>query len=643
MDMPLPSDMQTNGSLPAGNLPAGTVIAGFRIEREIGRGGMGVVYLATQLNLQRFTALKVLADELSGNSMFVQRFFQEAHSAACLSHSNIVQAYDAGVSSGLCYFAMEYVNGETLDVRLNRDGALPARSVMELGVRIAGALGYAWNARGMCHGDIKPDNILISTTGELKLADLGLAKSIYDEDSPRDVMVTPLYAPPEIISGRVTEPNLLSDIYSFGASLYHAATGAPPFNSEAIEEIYRRHLEEIPRPPAFLNNDIPRPLSDLILKMIEKNPADRPSSWQEIEDACRSMIEESEPAVTIPPPPEKKRKNLLQIVSLAVLIPLLFSAGFFLSRIPFWKNADRPSEKPILSAKKTVSLPDRKDDQAYLQTVESFCSAMRYAPFFDPEKTSAMLRSCRFLIRQGTLPHLDEARKTAEPELRIAEQILLLRSASFSNLPRVSPQKKNIRKKTAPKKIVRRKILPPKRIDHKRILLGILTEFRSNPAVLRKKLADFRKKYGKAAPLCSSQALWISEALTEPEELLPLFLGWSFDLKGLPISRGFGKPCEFYDLDQDFLRLQYSEGIMRLRKKFPATSGNLLKVRSALMEASAYPDFWKRMPEEIQRYVIIRFFFIDVKSGASLLRHLNPKLRKDMAQVLALIRESGKK
>lgn len=642
MDMPFPSDMQTNGSLPAGNLPPGTIVAGFRIEREIGRGGMGVVYLATQLNLQRFTALKVLADELSGNSMFVQRFFQEAHSAACLSHSNIVQAYDAGISSGLCYFAMEYVNGETLDLRLNRDGALPARSVMELGARISCALGYAWNTRGMCHGDIKPDNILISTTGELKLADLGLAKSIYDEDFPRDVMVTPLYAPPEIISGRVTEPNLLSDIYSFGASLYHAATGAPPFNSEAIEVIYRRHLEETPRPPSFLNNDIPRPLSDLILKMIEKNPADRPSSWQEIEDACRNMLEESEPAVTISPPPEKKRKKLLWIIVFAALIPLLLFAGFFLSRLPFWKNSDQPSEKTSVLAPRISSLPDRKDDQSYLRTVESFCSAMRYAPFFDPEKTSAMLHSCRFLIRQGTLPHLAEARKTAEPELRIAEQILMLRSAAFTDLPRVSPRK-TLRKKPVPKKIVRKKTLPPKRIDHRRILVGILTEFRSKPSVLRKKLVDFGKKYEKSAPIRSAQALWISEALTEPEELLSLFLGWSSDLKGLPISSGFRKPCEFYELDDDFLRLQYSEGIMRLRKKFPATSGNLLKVRSALMEAPAYPDFWKRMPNEIQRYVVIRFFFLDVKSGASMLRQLDPKLRKEMAQILAMIRESKKR
>ena len=287
----------------AAALPSGTVIAGYRIEEPIGQGGMGVVYRATQINLRRPAALKILSDELSGEPGFVEGFFHEARVAANLTHPNIVQAYAAGTTKeGINYFAMEFVDGESLDCKLKRSGPLAPVPAMHAALQLAKALEYAWKARRMCHGDIKPDNILVTHSGEIKLADLGLARSVHEESARRDVMVTPLYAAPELISGKQTAVSLRSDMYSFGAALYHIVVGHPPFESGKVEEIYRRHLTETPVDPIEINPDIPVGISRLILRLLEKNPENRPEDWTEviailshILDAYEAPEEESEP------------------------------------------------------------------------------------------------------------------------------------------------------------------------------------------------------------------------------------------------------------------------------------------------------------------------------------------------------------
>jgi serine/threonine protein kinase len=262
-------------------LAAGTIVSGFRIEEEIGRGSFGVVYKALQLNLERMVALKVLSDELSRDSNFVDNFFREARLAASLSHPNIVQAFDAGATpEGIYYFAMELIEGETLESRISRVGRMECTEAVPVALKIARALDYAWERQKLTHGDIKPENIILNSSGEAKLADLGLAKTAHEERTGH-LMVTPLYAPPEVVSGVDNFDSVKADIYSFGGTFYHMLAGAPPFNEDDPDRVMEMHLNQIPESLGArfkINSDV----SFITDRMLAKNPDERPQSWHEI-------------------------------------------------------------------------------------------------------------------------------------------------------------------------------------------------------------------------------------------------------------------------------------------------------------------------------------------------------------------------
>ena len=270
----------------------GTIVGGFMIENEIGRGGMGIVYKAKQLKLERRVALKTLSDDLSRDNEFVERFFAEARAAANLSHPNVVQVFDAGSTiDGICYFAMELIEGETLESRIKREGRLKQKPGLDIASKIAAALDYAWKKQCLTHGDIKPDNIILNSSGEVKLADLGLAKSIYDKESSAPMMGTPLYIAPEIIAGASDISHLKCDFYSFGATLYHMFSGTPPFAGKDAEEIMSKHLNEDPVPLSKINPAAGPMLSELILRLLAKDPAFRPESWEEILMSLNTIAE----------------------------------------------------------------------------------------------------------------------------------------------------------------------------------------------------------------------------------------------------------------------------------------------------------------------------------------------------------------
>lgn len=255
----------------------GAVIGDFLIEREISKGGMGEVFLARQLSLDRPVALKVLQDRFLNDKEYVESLFREARAAGKINHPNIVQAYAVGEENGIFYFAMEYVRGETFKQILQRQKKLDFMQAAKVVREIASALDAAWREQKLVHQDIKPDNIMLDANGFAKLADLGLARVAgnenRDEEVGDEVMGTPQYISPEQLTGVPTD--VRSDIYSLGATLYQFVTGRFPYVADTAEEIARMHVAGNLTPPKEVNPEIPDELNTIIMKMMARNIEDR--------------------------------------------------------------------------------------------------------------------------------------------------------------------------------------------------------------------------------------------------------------------------------------------------------------------------------------------------------------------------------
>lgn len=261
---------------PENKLGPGTVIGDFVIERALSKGGMGEVFLAKQISLDRPVALKVLQDKFLDDKEYVDSLFREARAAGKISHPNIVQAYAVGEEDGIFYFAMEFIRGETLKQILKREKKLEFAMAARIIREIAGALDAAWREQKLVHQDIKPDNIMLDGNGFAKLADLGLARvasTDQDEEVGDEVMGTPQYISPEQLTGIPTD--VRSDIYSLGATFYQFVTGRFPYVADTAEEIAKMHVAGNLTPPKEINPEIPDELNDIIMKMMARYPEDR--------------------------------------------------------------------------------------------------------------------------------------------------------------------------------------------------------------------------------------------------------------------------------------------------------------------------------------------------------------------------------
>ena len=263
---------------------AGSTLAGCELLKVLGSGNNGVVYLAHQKNLNRNIACKIMTPELQRDSAYMDTLFAEASNAAKLTHPNIIQALDAGIENGLQYFMMEFVDGRSLEsIRVNSPEIISTDFLLKISLQLANAMDYAWSEHQMVHGDIKPGNLMISDKDhQLKVGDLGLARSSNGMTSaPEDVMITPLYAAPEIIAQQAAEPDLRSDIYSFGVMFYELACGRAPFTG-TVEELLQSHLYVIPAPLITMNPDMDRELASFIDTMLAKDPDERPANWKKV-------------------------------------------------------------------------------------------------------------------------------------------------------------------------------------------------------------------------------------------------------------------------------------------------------------------------------------------------------------------------
>ena len=253
----------------------GRVLAGYRIEARIGRGGMGVVYRAHHLSLERRAAVKIIAPELAEAGGFRERFNHEARIAAALRHPNIVTVYDAGEVDGLIYLAMQYIEGSDLAAVLREQGRLRPYRAIEVCRQIASALDAA-HALGLIHRDVKPANVLIEGHTAF-LTDFGLTKRLDSEHAQitraGDVVGTIHYIAPEQIEGGRVDAR--TDVYSLGCLLYHCLSGEVPFARDSDVAVIYAHLSEPPPRITAVRSDLPAGLDAVIGKALEKAPERR--------------------------------------------------------------------------------------------------------------------------------------------------------------------------------------------------------------------------------------------------------------------------------------------------------------------------------------------------------------------------------
>ena len=270
-------------------------VSGYRVERLLGRGATGEVYLALQENLSRKVALKMLSKRLEADAAFVERFQAEARAAAALGHPNIVTVHDVGEDQGRHYISMEFMVHGCLESRVTELGPVPWREVLGILSDAAAGLMFA-EQRGIVHRDIKPANLMLTEHGVTKIADLGLASQVEQEEVQGErgkVFGTPHFLAPELIRGEA--PDARTDLFSLGATAYRLLTGQTPFQGEQAREILKAVLTEEPPTPSEVMAGIPEPVSKLVMRLLEKDPQERTATAAELKTAV-DALKAGEPA-----------------------------------------------------------------------------------------------------------------------------------------------------------------------------------------------------------------------------------------------------------------------------------------------------------------------------------------------------------
>lgn len=260
-------------------IKVGTIVGDrYEILEQVGRGGMAEVFKGKDHKLNRFVAVKVLKEEFRENEAFVKKFKEEAQAAAGLAHPNIVNVYDVGDENGIYYIVMELVEGITLKNYIERKGRLTIKEATSIAIQVSSGLAVA-HGNHIVHRDIKPQNIIISREGKVKVTDFGIAKATTSQTTTSNAMGSVHYASPEQARGGYVDHR--SDIYSLGVVLYEMVTGRVPFDGETAVTVAVKHLQEELVPPSTYCEDLPYSLEQIIKKCMEKSPDRR---YQDIED-----------------------------------------------------------------------------------------------------------------------------------------------------------------------------------------------------------------------------------------------------------------------------------------------------------------------------------------------------------------------
>ncbi len=303
----------------------GQTLGDFEILARLGQGGMGAVYKARQVSLDRLVALKTLQGALAGDGEFIARA--------------------AGETDGLHWFAMEFVEGESAQARLRRKGRLSAAEAIAIGVHVAKALDYAWRKAQLIHRDIKPDNIFLSSDGEVKLGDLGLAKSAGEDQSLTTTgasMGTPHYVSPEQGKGS-RDVDLRADIYSLGCTLFHLVSGSTPYRGDTAMAVMLQHVTEPVPDPQGVWPEFPAGLAHVVMKMMAKDPAERQQSHEEVVADLRGAYDAittgSVPELlTVTQPPAASGRRRRSVAALAIGALALAAAAAALIHFAPWRK-----------------------------------------------------------------------------------------------------------------------------------------------------------------------------------------------------------------------------------------------------------------------------------------------------------------
>jgi len=357
---------------------AGQMFRNYEIIGEISRGAMGIVYKARQVNLNRIVALKVLIATDQAREEQIERFYRETQSVARLRHPNIIPIYDMGVEKGVYYFSMEFVEGESLESKIERGKIAPAHAI-EIIEQVASAIHHA-HERGIIHRDIKPANILIDQTGRVQVTDFGLAKELGKSGTRTGITVgTPHYMSAEQARGESSEVDERSDVYSLGAVFYEMLTGRPVFDGQTDLDIVLKVLNEEPVAPRKLNPRIPRDLEQVCLKALQKE------KWQRYQSAAEFLCDirrcrAGEPVTARPGSPlhrayrsVRKRKQLVSVIlaGFAALAVVYFISDYRARRALQRENESAQREKETAEREKELQniLQSRQKQQEKWKTV----------------------------------------------------------------------------------------------------------------------------------------------------------------------------------------------------------------------------------------------------------------------------------
>ncbi|WP_319585624.1 serine/threonine-protein kinase [uncultured Desulfobulbus sp.] len=336
----------------------------YQILGELGRGNMGVVYKAHDPQIHRTIALKALREDRVTSSEFVRRFLKEAMAVGRLSHPGIVTVYDVGQDHGTVYIAMEFLQGTPLD-ELMATRQFTLAEIVSIGIQTAQALQYA-HQHGIIHRDIKPPNIIYSPEGAIRVTDFGIAR-VEDPDGQTmtqigEILGTPRYMSPEQVMGQELDGR--SDLYSLGVILYQLTTGKRPFQGETLAAIFRSITQDTPEAPHVLEPMLPTALSAAIMRLLEKDPANRFADGNALIAALKECLPAppSGPAPTAPPPPQPPKSSAKGLIGLTAGLLLIGLAGGGYYAFRPLPQPSAPHEKTTLpSVEKTTPPAAQKD------------------------------------------------------------------------------------------------------------------------------------------------------------------------------------------------------------------------------------------------------------------------------------------